>query len=376
MTVASRRLLVFIASFLAVTAVYGWVFRGAFNGRPVTRDQWEALIRERIKVPEGYQLEIFARDLGQPRLMQMAASGDLIVSAMRDGTLLLVKADSDGDGRSDGTVTLRDTMNNPHGLVLEGSTLLVAEERRVLKYDFDGAALSNERVILDGLPEGGNHPSRTLKRGPDGYFYLSIGSSCNSCIEDNPWRAAMLRFKEGEAPEVYASGLRNTVGFDWQPGSAGLYGVDNGRDEMGDDVPDDEVNLIERGKHYGWPYVHGKGVEDPDLFQAKPAGLATVPPLHGLGAHVAPLSIRFLKSDPGVALIAEHGSWNRSKKAGYRIIRLDFSATPPSESVFLSGCEEKDDVICRPVDILEAPDGSLLVTDDYAGVVYRIAKVR
>ena len=340
----------------------------------MTRDQWEALIRERIKVPEGYQLEIFARDLGQPRLMQMAASGDLIVSAMRDGTLLMVKADSDGDGRSDGTVTLRDTMNNPHGLVLEGSTLLVAEERRVLKYDFDGAALSNERVILDGLPEGGNHSSRTLKRGPDGYLYLSIGSSCNSCIENNPWRAALLRFKEGEAPEVYASGLRNTVGFDWQPGTDALFGVDNGRDEMGDDVPDDEVNRIERDKHYGWPYVHGKGVEDPDLFQAQPPGLVTVPPLYGLGAHVAPLSIRFLKSDPGVVLIAEHGSWNRSKKAGYRIIRLDVSATPPRESVFLSGCEEKDEVICRPVDILEAPDGDLLVTDDYAGAVYRITK--
>ena len=118
--------LVFVAVLLAAIAAYTWFFLGPLYGRPVTRDQWEALIRERIKVPEGYQLEIFARDLGQPRLMQMAASGDLIVSAMRDGTLLMVKADSDGDGRSDGTVTLRDTMNNPHGLVLEGSTLLVA----------------------------------------------------------------------------------------------------------------------------------------------------------------------------------------------------------------------------------------------------------
>ena len=370
-----RRVLWVLAGILVTAAAVLWWRNGPFNGprQAQAREQWDVLLRERIKVPEGYSFAVFARDLGQPRLMQVTASGDIIVSGYRGGTILLLKADGDGDDRSDGTVVLRQGLNNPHGLLLEESTLYVAEEQRVVTYEFDGASLKNQRVILEGIPAGG-HSSRTLKRGPDGFLYLAIGSSCNSCLEEQPWRAAMLRFKDGGTPEIFAKGLRNTVGFDWQPESGALYGVDNGRDNLGDDIPDDEVNRIEQGGHYGWPFIHGKGVEDPDLFQSKPAGLETIPQFYGLGGHVAPLSIRFLASEPKVALIAEHGSWNRSKKAGYRIIRLDFSQTPPRESVFLSGCEVDDQVICRPVDILQAPDGSLFVSDDYAGAVYRIVK--
>ena len=258
--------------------------------------------------------------------------------------------------------------------MLEERTLYVAEEQRVVRYDFDGVKLADERMILSDLPSGDGHSSRTLKRGPDGFLYLSIGSSCNSCLEENPWRAALLRFKEGGTPEIFASGLRNTVGFDWQLGTGVLFGVDNGRDNLGDDVPDDEVNRIEAGKHYGWPYMHGADVRDPDLFAEMPAGPAPVPQFHGLGGHVAPLSIRFLKNQPDMALVAEHGSWNRTEKAGYRIIRLTFAGSTVREEVFLSGCEVDDEVICRPVDILEAPDGRLLVSDDYAGAVYTITK--
>ncbi len=180
--------------------------------------------------------------------MQMTENGDLIVSGYRDGNILLVKADRDGDGRSDGQQDLLEGLNQPHGLLLEGRTLYVAEEQRVVSYDFDGAKLENERVILEGIPGGDGHSSRTLKRGPDGFLFLSIGSSCNACIEEHPWRAAILRFKEGAAPEIFASGLRNTVGFDWQPGIGALFGVDNGRDNLGDDIPDDEVNRIEAGQ--------------------------------------------------------------------------------------------------------------------------------
>jgi glucose/arabinose dehydrogenase len=231
-------------------------------------------------------------------------------------------------------------------------------------------------VILEGIPAGG-HSSRTLKRGPNGFLYLSIGSSCNACIDDHPWRAAILRFKEGTAPEIFASGLRNTVGFDWQPGTGALFGVDNGRDNLGDDIPDDEVNRIEEGKHYGWPYMHGADVPDPTLYAAMPPGLSPVSQFHGLGGHVAPLSIRFLRNQAdtalnGTALVAEHGSWNRSEKAGYRIIRLVFEGSSVREEVLLSGCEVNGEVICRPVDILEAPDGRLFVSDDYAGAVYAI----
>jgi glucose/arabinose dehydrogenase len=208
---------------------------------------------------------------------------------------------------------------------------------------------------------------------------LSIGSSCNSRIEEHPWRAGVIRFKEGMAPEIFASGLRNTVGFDWQPGTGALFGVDNGRDNLGDDIPDDELNRIEAGKHYGWPFVHGRDVRDPTPYAAMPQGFVPVSQFHGLGAHVAPLSIRFLRNQPdtalnGTALVAEHGSWNRTKKSGYRIIRLIFEGQGVREEVFLSGCEEDEEVICRPDDVLEAPDGRLFVSDDYAGAIYTIAK--
>jgi glucose/arabinose dehydrogenase len=271
-------------------------------------------------------------------------------------------------------VVLKDALTQPHGLVLEGERLIVAEEHRVVSYRFDGAALSDERQLLAGLPTGGSHSSRTVKRGPDGYLYVSIGSTCNACIEDQPWRAAIIRFREGEEAKLFASGLRNTVGLGWNPATGALYGVDNGRDQLGDDVPDDEVNLIAEGGHYGWPFRHGRDVRDPSLGDSVPQGVTLLPMVHGLGAHVAPLSITFLKSTPGTALVAEHGSWNRSEKSGYRVVRLTFKGAAISEDVFLSGCEKDEDVICRPVDVLEAPDGAIYVSDDYAGAIYRIAR--
>jgi glucose/arabinose dehydrogenase len=374
-----RRVLIAITAFLVAAVSYGYSQNGP--GRTPPRDQWESLLRERIKLPPGYQLDVFARDLGKPRIMQMTGDGNLIVSGYRDGNILLVKADGDGDGRSDGQVSLREGLDQPHGLLLEGNTLYVAEEQRVVAYDFDGAKLGNERVIAAGIPTGG-HSSRTLKRGPDGFLYLSVGSSCNACIEDRPERAAILRFKEDAAvPQIFARGLRNTVGFDWRPATGKLYGVDNGRDNLGDDIPDDEVNLIEAGKHYGWPFVHGADVKDPDLFAAKPADLTPVTQALGLGGHVAPLSIRFLLNQPdthmnGTALVAEHGSWNRAEKSGYRIVQLKFEGDSVASEPFLTGCNAGEEVICRPVDILEAPDGSVYVTDDYAGAVYKIAKIR
>jgi glucose/arabinose dehydrogenase len=257
-------------------------------------------------------------------------------------------------------------------LLLEGDALIAAEEHRVVSFPFDGEKLGEARVLLEGLPDDGGHASRTVKRGPDGFLYVSAGSSCNACIEDHPWRAAMLRFREGETARLFASGLRNTVGFDWHPQTGALYGVENGRDQLGDDVPDDEVNHIVDGGHYGWPFVHGMGVPDPGL--ALPVAVKPLDPAHGLGAHVAPLSITFLKSVPGTALVAEHGSWNRSKKSGYRIVRLHIEGEKITEEIFLSGCELNEEVICRPVDTLEAPDGTIYVSDDHAGAVYRIGR--
>ena len=375
----NRMSLTGVAFIISACTLLWWNLDAAGQStRPEPRDAWERLLREQIKLPDGYQLDVFARDLGTPRMMQMTAGGDLIVSGYKSGYVALLKSDGDGDGHTDDLIVLGRNLNLPHGLLLEGNFLFVAEINRVVKYDFDGATLSNARVILDGIPEGG-HSSRTLARGPDGFLYLSIGSSCNSCVEDHSWRAAMLRFKEGGKPEVFASGLRNTVGFDWDPATGVFYGVDNGRDNLGDDVPDDEVNRIEQGKHYGWPFTHGSGVEDPDLFQDLPKGLAATNQAFGLGGHVAPLSILFLKHQPdaalnGSALVGEHGSWNRSVKSGYRIMRLVFEGAAIRQEEFLTGCEQKGDIICRPVGILEASDGHIYVSDDHAGAIYRISR--
>lgn len=326
-----------------------------------------------MKPAEGWRFSVFAADVPSARLMQITASGDILVSTYRAGGVMLIRADRDGDGKSDGAREIISGLNLPHGLWLEGNSLYIAEEDKVSVFDFDGERLSNPRPVLSGMPDDGGHVSRTIKRGPDGWLYVSIGSSCNVCIEDHPWRAAMLRLKEGSEPEIFAKGLRNTVGFDWQPGTGALYGVDNGRDMLGDDIPDDELNLILEGRHYGWPYAFNKNELDPEFGSKPPKGLELTQLAHGFGAHVAPLSIRFLKD--GRALVAQRGSWNRSSKVGYRVVKLEWKADGSiAESVFLEGCLDGEAVSCRPVDVIEAPDGTIYVSDDKTGAIYALRK--
>ena len=207
-----RKALPYLVLFALLVSGLSWWIRGTVNPPVMAASgaQLEKLLRERIKLPAGYTFDIFAGDFGDVRLMQMTESGDLVVSGYRSGVIYLFKPDGSHK-------ILMSDLDLPHGLLLEGSALYVAEQSRVVKYDFDGKALSNAQVLVSGLPDDGGHSSRTLKRGPDGYLYVTVGSSCNSCIEEHPWRAAMLRFREGGKPEIFASGLRNTVGFDWQP---------------------------------------------------------------------------------------------------------------------------------------------------------------
>lgn len=326
-----------------------------------------------MKVPPGHAFRVFATDIPNARLMQMTPQGDILVSTYKDGGVVLVKADRNGDGVSDGKAELLSGLDKPHGLWLEGSRLFVAEQTAVSRYDFDGATLANRQPVLSGMPSDGGHSSRSIKRGPDGWLYVSVGSSCNACIEENEWRASLLRVKEGRDPEIFARGLRNTVGFDWQPGTGALYGVDNGRDRLGDDIPDDELNLIVEGRHYGWPYAFNKNELDPKFGGDMPKGFEISPPLHGFGAHVAPLSIRFLKD--GRALVAEHGSWNRSEKSGYRVVALTWEKDGRiTEKPFMEGCLQGQKVLCRPVDVIEAPDGTIYVSDDKENAIYAIKR--
>jgi glucose/arabinose dehydrogenase len=347
----------------------------------------EAKLLERLKIAKGYKLSVFATGLGRARVIKQIPGGSFIVTAARDGKVLLVRADTNNDGRSDGVHELLSGLNRPHGLMIEGDTVFVAEQHQISAFALAGeddpatARLTRLRTVLDGMPDDGGHVTRTITRGPDGRIYVSVGSSCNVCIETHPWRAAIIRFVEGQKPEVFAAGLRNSVGMDWHPRTGALYAVNAGRDILGDDFPREELNLVEKGKHYGWPYFNENNVPDPDLGAEKPADLIeTTVPVHMFTAHSTPLSIRFLRHNkaakPGtVALVARHGSWNRSTKSGYDIVLLRFHAGGQvTEEPFITGFEENEEVVGRPVDVYETPDGAIWITDDFAGTVYKVIR--
>ncbi|WP_417460396.1 PQQ-dependent sugar dehydrogenase [Kordiimonas sp.] len=340
-------------------------------------------LKNRFKLPNGFTIGIFARDVPHARMMRVTDAGDIVVTSMREGNVILLHKDEDGDGVSDGRTTLFSDMNVPHGLALSNGYIYVAETDRISRapYNATERKAGPLEVIFRGLPPGGNHRTRTIDFGPDGKLYVSTGSSCNVCIEDHPYRATMVRMEaDGSGANVFATGLRNTVGFDWHPITGKLYGTDNGRDLLGDDTPNCELNLIEDGADYGWPYAYDDKVSDPDFGNDNQDRVeASRAPVHGFGAHRAPLGMRFLsgtKSPRGfenAALVALHGSWNSSKLVGYKVVTLHFGSDGSvTEQDFLTGFEQNEDVIGRPVDIAQGPDGAIYISDDYTGVIYRV----
>ena len=340
-------------------------------------------LQSRFKLPDGFQIGVFAAGVNNARMMRITDTGDIIVSSLRPGEVILLHRDGNGDGVSDGRTVLLSGLDQPHGLAIKDGYLYVAETGAIFRVPFDADAriVGTRETVFDGLPPGGNHRTRTIGFGPDGMLYVTIGSSCNVCTEEHPYRAAMLRMRpDGTDAQIFATGLRNTVGFDWQPGTGWLYGTDNGRDLLGDDIPHGEINLIEEGQFYGWPYTYDDNTIDPDFGAGHETEIeASRVMAHGLTAHVAPLGMRFLKAEnappgyAGAALVALHGSWNRSVLSGYKVVALSFADDGTiSEEDFLTGFELNEDVIGRPVDIEQGPDGAIYVSDDYAGAVYRI----
>jgi glucose/arabinose dehydrogenase len=284
-------------------------------------------------------------------------------------------------------ITIARNLHSPNGVAFRGGALYVAEIHRILRYDGIESRLSSPPdpvVVNDSLPKDEHHGWKFIRFGPDGMLYVPVGAPCNVCERADPLYAAILRMRpDGSGLEVYASGVRNTVGFDWSPDSRELWFTDNGRDMMGDDLPPDELNRAPgKGLHFGFPYVHGKNVPDPE-FGAKGAPAGFTPPERELPAHVASLGMRFYtgKMFPpefrGQVFIAEHGSWNRSKPIGYRVslVRLEGNRAASHEA-FADGWLQGGRAWGRPVDVQELPDGSLLVSDDMAGRIYRISYVR
>jgi glucose/arabinose dehydrogenase len=343
-------------------------------------------LESRLRTPGGAQLTVFAEGVRDARFLRFLASGQLLVSTPRSGEVVRLEPDRDGDGRSDGRTVLLSGLDRPHGLDLHDGWLYVAETGAVgrVRLDASGNLSGGLERIVKGIPPGGGHWTRTIRFGPDGLMYVSIGSSCNVCREDDSRRAAIVRYHaDGSGEEIYASGLRNAVGFDWRPSDGQLYATDNGRDLLGDDFPPCELNRIVQGGFYGWPIANGERVSDPDFGRGQEARIAqSTPPVHAFRAHNAPLGIVFLRSPrapaeyQGAALVALHGSWNRSRKDGYKVVSLHWQPDGTiQERDFVTGFlrSSDEDVIGRPVDVAEGPDGAVYVSDDLAGSIYRIA---
>ena len=344
----------------------------------------QELLDQRIQLPKGFSVSVYADDLPGARILRMTKSGDLLLSLPHKGRIVLLKRDEDGNGKPDGRYELINGLNLPHGMDFYRSWLYIAETGSVGRIRFDDKTRLTsgeyERIITD-IPSGGGHWSRTIKFSQDGFMYVSVGSNCNVCEEKNPKRAALLRYlPDGSHGEIYASGLRNTVGFDWHPITKELYGVDNGRDYLRDDFPPCELNRIEQGKFYGWPYANGNRISDPDFGQGnEQIILKSMPPAYEFNAHTAPLGITFIRGESlpsrykNSALVALHGSWNRTEKIGYQVILLHFDkAGHISEHDFMTGFEVDGDVIGRPVDIAEDKNGNIYISDDFTGSVYRV----
>ena len=340
-------------------------------------------VKQRYQVPDGFTLQLYASDLPRARFLRITPAGDLLVSRPHSGDILLLRRDADGDGHPDAVETLLEGLRRPLGMDFAGDWLYIAESNRIGRVLFDSASGSlagDYQPLIEGLTDNGNHWSKTIRIGRDKLLYLAQGSTCNVCVEKDDRRASMMRFQlDGSEPEIIATGLRNSVGFDWAPWNGELYATDNGRDMLGDDFPPCELNQIEQGKFYGWPYFNGDNLPDPDMG-ADPLAARRQPtaPAHGFRAHNAPLGMTFLVGEDlpsryqRSALVALHGSWNRSQADGYKVVSLHWTEDGIVERDFLIGFNRDGDISGRPVDITQGPDGAIYISDDYAGAIYRV----
>ena len=328
-----------------------------------------------IRLPAGYAISLYSDDVPGARSLALGPKGTVFVGSRRPGRVYAL-TDADGDGKAETVRAVAKGLNQPNGVAFKDGALYVAEISRVLRFPDVEASLASGRkpdyeVVADDLPKDRAHGWKFIAFGPDGKLYVPVGAPCNICLSEDPRYAAILRMDPATGrSEVYASGVRNTVGFAWHPTTQELWFTDNGRDWLGDDAPPDELNRAPKeGLHFGYPFCHGGVIPDPEFGAEKPCRAFT-PPARALGPHVAALGMRFYRGD---VYIAEHGSWNRSQPIGYRVMRVPLKdGKPAGYEVFAEGWLHKGRVWGRPVDLLELPDGSLLVSDDEAGAVYRI----
>jgi glucose/arabinose dehydrogenase len=347
-----------------------------------------------LVVPPGFQVTLFADSVGNAREMALGPRGTVFVGSWIGKVYAVI--DRNGDHKADRVVVIASGLDQPNGVAIRKGALYVATKSKILRFDDIENHLDAPPapvVVRDSLPnpkEG--HTWKFIAFGPDDLLYISAGSTCNVCLPA-PMTAAILRMKpDGSNLEVFAAGVRNSVGFDWHPTSHEMWFTDNGRDMMGDDVPNDELNVAWKpGMHFGFPYCHQGDVPDPE-FGAQRACSTTEPPVQKLGAHVAALGFTFYTgsmfpaSFKNAVIIAEHGSWNRSTPSGYRVMvaRTDgrrVTSYEPFVDGFMPGLGSSAPggraatraAIGRPVDVLQMPDGSILISDDFANRILRVS---
>lgn len=339
---------------------------------------------DQVRLPPGFSIDIYATPVPGARSLALGSNGTVFVGSRDEGKVYALPNRSNGKTAA-AVITIARNLNMPNGVAFRDGSLYVAEINRILRYDAIESHLENPPkpvVVSDSFPKDRHHGWKFIRFGPDGMLYVPVGAPCNICEKKDPRFAAIMRMKpDGTNLEIFARGIRNTVGFDWDPRTGDLWFSDNGRDWLGDDLPPDELNHAPRkGLHFGFPYCYGDNVPDPK-YADKSLCRDSVPPAQKLGAHVAPLGIHFYtgKMFPvqyrNRIFIAEHGSWNRSTPNGYRITLVNIeNGQPKRYEVFAEGWLNRNNRVWgRPVDLLVMPDGALLVSDDKAGVIYRIS---
>ncbi len=338
---------------------------------------------DKIKLPKGFKIELFATGLEGARSMCVGEKGTIFVGTQK-GKVYAVQ-DTNNDFVADKVYTIAKGLVMPNGVAFRNGTLYVAEVSRIIKFQNIESKLENPptpQVVYDKFPSKKHHGWKYIAFGPDGKLYVPVGAPCNVCESEDDIFATMTRMNpDGSGMEIFARGIRNSVGFTWHPDTKEMWFTDNGRDMLGDDIPPCELNRAsQKGMHFGYPYWHGGDVKDPKFGDKFPQENFQKP-AQNLGAHVAPLGLKFYtgKTFPIVyrkqIFIAEHGSWNRSEKSGYKISLVKTKANGmTSYETFAEGWldYQSQKAWGRPVDILILKDGSMLVSDDKAGVIYRI----
>ena len=343
-----------------------------------------------IKLPPGFHIELYAEDVTSARCLKLSPDGTLFVGSRGTDHVFALR-DTDGDFVADEKFSIGSGLRMPVGVEFRDGDLYVAEVSKVWRYDDIESRLASppDPVLIERYPSDEHHGWKYIRFGPDGRLYVPVGAPCNVCTRDNPIYASLTSIAAGGGSrQIVAKGIRNTVGFDWNPVNGELWFTDNGRDMLGDNMPPDELNRIPAGSgvdddapHFGFPFYHAGDIKDPEFSEGK--GKADyIAPMQKLGPHVAGLGVRFYtgrmfpQEYHNQLFIAEHGSWNRSSKIGYRVmlVRLDKDGNAASYEPFAEGWLGKDDKVSgRPVAIEFLPDGSMLLSDDYANCIYRIS---